>query len=84
MKIKQLIKKLNKLDPESEVLIASDMEGNNYNKLDFISIEKGLRFSNRKDLYSYGLTLITPEDVEIGNFSQEDYNKAKNCIILYP
>lgn len=41
MKIKQLIKKLQKLDPELEVIISSDAEGNCFNYLEDIDVETG-------------------------------------------
>lgn len=82
MKIKQLIEKLRKLNQESEVILSSDEEGNNYSVLDEIYVEKGLRFSED---YDNGLpTLFSREDVISGDISKEEYLKMKNCIVLYP
>ncbi len=92
MKIKQLIKKLSKLNPEHEVILASDMEGNNYEILDEVNIEAGLKFSkigeyNEEDGKAPYIYLFTKEDIteNPNDFpSEEQYKKAKECIVLYP
>ena len=83
MKIKTLIKKLAKLNPEHEVILASDMEGNNYEILDEVNIEVGLKFHK----HDSGIELFTQSDIteNPNDFpSEEQYRKAKECIVLYP
>lgn len=50
MKIKQLIKKLQKFNPELEVVVSSDAEGNNFNYLDGVyeEVGDGLELQNFK------------------------------------
>lgn len=74
MKVKQLIKKLEKLNQDAEIILSSDEEGNSYHKLSEIYNNK-LRFS---DIGGY-IDLHEKDEVE-----EEFWNYAKDCIILYP
>ncbi len=79
MKIKHLISKLNKLNPEAEVIVSSDAEGNNYSQLGFI-------FSGSETKYrdvGYGIEIVNRDEID-ESFTEKDYNKAKDCIVLYP
>ena len=85
MKIKTLIKKLSKLNPEHEVILASDMEGNHYRVLTEVNIELGLKFAEHYGEGS-GIELFTQSDIteNPNDFpSEEQYRKAKNCVVLY-
>jgi hypothetical protein len=75
MRVKYLIKALEKLDQEAVVLMSSDQEGNSHSLFD------GLL----KDVF------YRKQDYEIEIFDQEDINEdptlsknAKKCIVLYP
>lgn len=77
---KQLLKKLEKVSDETEIIVASDSEGNAYNKLSQISIEEGLKFFYQdRELY-----LLNKEDIGDYEVSEEKYNKMKDCVVLYP
>lgn len=80
MKVKQLIKKLSKLDQNVEVLVSADSEGNHYSRAIDICSSKGLKFS----IEDGDLELIDSEDVEEGYFTEAKYKRAKKCIIIYP
>ena len=84
MTIKQLIKKLSKLDQDSEIIIASDSEGNSYNRFTEISHSAGLRYVNEPNEHSFGITLIEKYEVDEGEIDLKDYNKAKPCVVFYP
>ncbi len=80
MKIKNLIQKLNKLNPNSEVIVSSDAEGNNYSLLFDISCQEGLRYSKNDD----EIILSTRNDIDGYYFTEKEYNKGKDCVVLYP
>ena len=83
MKVKQLIKILSKLDPNAEVIMSSDSEGNYYSKFDSpynIYFSNGLKYlEDDGEVY-----IMTEEDVIEGEVSKNDYKKGKPCIVLYP
>lgn len=68
-----------------EVILASDSEGNNYEILDEVNVEPGLKFS--KFQIGGAIELFTKSDIteNPNDFpSEEQYKKAKECIVLYP
>ena len=79
MKVKQLINKLSKLDQESEVILSSDSEGNNYCVLNEIHNPFGLRFFK----YDGEIQMLDKEEVKRGDYTESQYKKAKPCVILY-
>jgi hypothetical protein len=94
MKVLQLIKKLSKLNPDAEVLVATDEEGNFYHKLGDIYAPYDLKF------FEYdGINLCTEEDIidedmlkEMdekeqfmdGILTQKEYDKFKSCVVIFP
>lgn len=81
MKIKDLKVFLDRYDPELEVIVSGDGEGNSYDILR--SIDTG-RFEDEYYSIRIGLEKLTPELEEQG-FSDDDVlTNGKPCIILYP
>ena len=77
MKIKNLIKKLSKLNPEAEVILASDAEGNAYSKYCH-SFETSYR-ENDSDF-----EFFEKLDIKDGHITKKEFDKLKPAIILYP
>lgn len=69
---KQLLKKLEKVENDAIIVLASDSEGNSFSELDNISAEKGLKWDaeNRE--------IIDEDD------NKDEYYKLDSCIILWP
>lgn len=81
MKVKQLIKKLQKLNPEAIVLISKDMEGNQHGKL--YSIEANVGYNPISE-DGVGLYKLTPKLKKEG-FTEEDVCEGGvEAICLYP
>lgn len=80
MKIKNLIKELQKLNPEAEVIIASDSEGNTYKVLTEIYTSEGLKFEKRDGEINLMALEEAEEDEELGRI----YKTMKDCFVLYP
>lgn len=76
MKVKKLIKELQKLDPDADVILSSDSEGNNYSLMGEAkySIASDVRYEKE----DYELIILDPEE------DAEQYEEAKKGIILYP
>lgn len=77
MKIKKLIKELQKLDPELEIIVSSDSEGNNFSALQDVSLAEYYR--NKDDEFGHY--------TEIEIYDMEDEDKpanTKKCVILFP
>jgi len=69
MKVKELIKSLEKLDQEKEVLLASDGEGNNYRKMG--------------EIWDSAFCIFRRYEIDI--YSKEDKpDEALPCVVLYP
>ena len=80
MKVKELIKQLEELNQEAEVIIASDEEGNNYSVLSDIVSEDGLKFQK----LDYEIDLYDKDYHEYEEITAATYKKLKECIVLYP
>ncbi len=81
MKVKQLIKLLQKEDPDRIVVVASDAEGNNYSPLSDITTGA----YDPETTYSgvYGLEKLTKAGIKLG-YSEEDVIKGKKALCLHP
>lgn len=81
MKVKQLLEQLKALDPEQEVLMSIDPEGNGFYKLAEVA---QAAFSGEKE-YRYdevGIPKLTEEAKKLG-YSEEDV-KPVACVCLWP
>ena len=80
MKIKQLIKVLTALDPEMEILVSKDAEGNEYNYLEAHGVMTVVDFDGE----------LTPFDLEVEGeleyFKDEGYHEYPNFkgLIFWP
>jgi hypothetical protein len=82
MKIKQLIEELQKLNPEAEVLMSSDTEGNEYNSLSTIGTNHAYKGSGCD--IEIGLEKLTAADKKAGCTEEDVPDGGKPCIILWP
>lgn len=80
MKIWQLITILQQHDPEREVIIARDAEGNGYSP---ISSEAGGTCSWDAENAEVGLEELTEEDIAHG-FSEDDVKEGVPAFVIYP
>ncbi len=81
MKVKALIKELAECDPNAEVIVASDSEGNNYSQLQTVCVGNKLRYLKQ----DYEISLLSQDDVdEDVEAYEKDYKKAKPAIVLFP
>jgi len=84
MKVKNLIKKLEKMDQNAEVVMSIDPEGNGYSSLKQILEDMGF-VEEEGEIY---INKLTKKDREEG-FSEMDLGDLKdpnrvNCIVFYP
>jgi hypothetical protein len=79
MKIKELIANLQKLDPNCDVVLSSDNEGNSYRLLSTISDNS--TYTRDAHIIEVGLGKLTPSLQKMG-YTQEDVLDGKPCIIL--
>jgi len=77
MKIKDLIRKLKKLPPETKVLMSRDSEGNGFSYL--YEISDGLKF-NGEDI---GFPELTDE-LRSQGYNKEDIIEGEEVICLWP
>lgn len=81
MKIKKLIKILEKLDPEALVVLSSDAEGNSLGILDYVWDNCKFDVKNNE---ATGLFELTPEYIECGDTAESVGKVGKKAIVLYP
>jgi len=85
MKVKTLIQKLQKLDPNYEVILASDSEGNSYHELNSVNNDE-IHYAQRIERYDDGMSF--EREIELGDLCDfkpvTGYTKPKKCIVLYP
>lgn len=79
MKVQELIDELKTCDPEAEVIMSKDSEGNSYSPCD--SYNNECRYVPESTWYG---SLISPQDVAEGSYDQEDFDKAHKCVVLWP
>lgn len=79
MKVSQLIDELKKLDPEREVILARDEEGNGFNQLWNVDDNAVI-----DDAYEEtGIHHLTP-GLEDSGYTDEDIIEGKRVVILWP
>lgn len=82
MKVKELIETLSKLNPELDVLIAKDAEGNGFSILH----EVGINHSYIIDGYCYEVSIhhLTDELMQSGYCKEDVIEDSTECIVLWP
>ena len=81
MKVKELINELNKLDPNLEVLLSSDEEGNSYSSIYKLKLAK-FDISHRST-YVVGEVVFTENLFDL----EEDVEKVcttEKIVVIYP
>jgi len=76
MKVKTLIKELQKCDQERIVIMASDSEGNNYSPIDDV-------YTGAYDSGEFGMEELTEKDKKDG-YTEEDIIDGKKAVCFYP
>ena len=76
MKVSQLMDILENCNPDAEVIMAGDPEGNYYGSVS--GVDEDLYFNEEGEV---GFNSITPELRERG-FSDEDLIVGKECVVL--
>lgn len=80
MKVRELIRKLKNIDPDWDVVIASDMEGNTYATVGDLNDNC---VWNGESVY---VRVLTPEHRKAG-YSEDDLyhgEGGKDCVVIYP
>ncbi len=84
MKVKQLIKKLQKCNQESIVILQQDPEGNGSSPLDAIDNDTVYEADSTWSGLVYNKTW-TAEDVDMEKDDWEKFKKkTPDCVVLYP
>ena len=83
MKVKDLIRELQSMDPEAEVIVQKDAEGNGYSPLagtdhDAVYIAETTWYG---DVYS---TEWSAEDADMDEEDWQEILKHPRCVVLYP
>ena len=83
MKVKELIKELSELDPDSEVIMQSDSEGNGYSPLYCVD---GNAIYVPESTYSGAVYSKdwSAEDCDMGKAEYKKFMKQKSCCVLAP
>lgn len=82
MKVHELIALLQKQDPNREVILARDAEGNGYSPLDE-DLSTGAYRPETKWSGEVGLEALT-EELEAGGYTDEDIVEGIPALILHP
>lgn len=83
MKVKELIRELQMLDPEMECIIQKDSEGNGYSPLEGID-ENCVYIAETTwcgDVYS---TTWTPDEADMDPEDWAEILNQPRCVVLYP
>ncbi len=86
MKVKELIEELSKCDPECEVILSKDAEGNSYSPADGIDDSYIYKPGNRYSRELWDLEDLK-EELEDGYLGEEEFNEIAalpKCVILWP
>lgn len=80
MKVKELIEELSKFDPEAEVILQKDSEGNGYSPLSGADDDAVYQEENSWSGMVY--TLSSGHDEAC--LDQEEFEALPNCVVLWP
>ena len=82
MKVRELIEQLQKIDPDREVIMAGDAEGNNYSPL--YSLWEGAYRADTTWSGEVGFESLTDEDREAGYSEEDVIEDGVPAVILCP
>ena len=77
MTVKELISRLQEMNPDDIVVLSADSEGNRYSELSGLSDE--YNYSDNE----IGLRALSGEDELLG-YTEEDVMEGRSCVILWP
>jgi hypothetical protein len=77
MKVKELLELLNDVDPEAEVVLSSDGEGNSFSPCADYSPQYRYEADS-----TWNGELVSAEDPD--EFDEERWNEAVPCVVLWP
>jgi hypothetical protein len=82
MKVKELLEKLADMDPEMDIIVSMDAEGNSYSKLGSVCLGAYIGESSW-DIEIYADNRLT-EEMKADGYTEEDIcEEAERCILLY-
>lgn len=81
MKVKELIKLLNKVDPERIVILSKDGEGNGFSPL--LDLEEKSYLADSTWSGEIGIEKLTPELIAEG-YTNEDVGKGEKALVFWP
>ena len=79
MTVHSLIAALRNLPWDAIVVLASDAEGNSYSPA--FEVISGTKFPTRT---TRSQSILTKDDLEEGNISEEEWNKGRECVVIWP
>jgi hypothetical protein len=79
MKVKEFLELFKDVDPEREVIIASDPEGNSY--IPVTDIDDNVLYNKEEE--SIGLQKLTPELKKKG-YTKEDLGEGVAAVVIWP
>lgn len=81
MKIRELLKVLTELNPELDVLVSSDKEGNSYSLLEDAELMRYIEGDDGVEVFIAGLS----EELREEGYTEEDIRlDATPCLVLWP
>jgi hypothetical protein len=83
MKVKDLIMELQALNPDSEVILQKDAEGNDYSPLEGVDSEAVYIPKNTYSGVVYSLHW-TAEESDMDKKTWESIKKKQSCVVLFP
>lgn len=83
MKVKDLIRELKLLDPELEIILQKDSEGNGYSPLEGVDENCIYVAETSYDGYVYDATWDADE-ADMDEEEWEEMLKQPRCVVLYP
>ena len=81
MKVKELIEILSKCNPDADVVLSRDEEGNGYSSLSGVSLEYNWDGEYNAEI---GLKELTPELIKAGYEEEDTMPDGLDCVVLWP
>ena len=81
MKVKELIEILSKCNPDADVVLSRDEEGNGYGSLSDVSLEFNWDGEYNAEI---GLKELTPDLIKAGYEEEDTMPDGYDCVVLWP
>lgn len=85
MKVRELIEQLSHADPEADVVLQSDPEGNSFETCEGVDVTKQIYIIDRTGIDVYRTELT--DGMKAAGYEEEDVRDASEgeaCIVIYP